>query len=124
MKSNGSTASIIFRSLGHRARLAVLEAGRAGEDLVGFAILIAAAVVLGIAALVGFHVLLLALLWDSDYKPLVVGSVVTLEAAGCIWAGLRIRSRLLTWSPFQATREQCEKDAEWIDHLLSRKPPE
>lgn len=92
--------------------------------MVVFALLVGAAVVLGMSVLVGFHLLLLALLWESEYKAHVFGVVVVLETGACAWLLLHIRSRMASWSPFEATREQCEKDAAWVEQLLNRKPPE
>ncbi len=122
MKSDGSAAKILVRSLLNRARLATLEAGQAGEDLLAFALVISGAAALGMGAFVGLHLLLLALLWESEYKSPVLGLVVLLEGGGCVWLVFYLRSRLAGWSPFEATREQCEKDAAWAEELLNRPP--
>lgn len=123
MKSGVSAATILFRSLGNRARLALLEAGQAGEDLLAFLVVASGVMVLALCTIVGLHLLLLALLWESEYKSLAFGLVVLFEAAGCAWLVFNLRARVTQWSPFATTREECEKDAAWIDELLSR-PPE
>jgi len=115
-----SGITLLFRSLANRARLLALETEQVGDDLLGFAVLAGIVATLGVGTVVGLHVLLLALVWESEYRGLITGVVVALEAGLCLWAAIFFSGRIRGWEPFGATREQCEKDSVWIEKLLNQ----
>ncbi len=108
-------------ALGHRAELAALEAGEAGDHLVTTGAL--AMLAAGLALLAGFAGTLVAawLVRDQPAGWAVIAGLALLylaAAAGCLAAA---RSRWRRWRPFQTTAAQLRKDGTCIQTILN--PP-
>lgn len=117
----GAIGTAAVEALGHRAELAALEAGEAGDHLVvtGALVMLAA----GLALLAGLAGTLVAawLVRDLPGGWAVIAGLAVLylaAAAGCLAAA---RARWRRWRPFQTTAAQLRKDGTCLQAILN--PP-
>lgn len=116
----GPILAVVFDALGHRARLASVEASEARLKLVRYALMLTGALIVACfgAFLLAFAVA--AAVWSSEYRFLILGilSVVTLGGAATL-AGLAV-SGLRSWEPFGEILRQLSADGDCLRDLLSK----